>query len=355
MRNVIGRAFALTVIAVLSLGFLSSLVWCDEIILSEHVELISIDSPDSRAYQFNLAVGDMISISISVLGDSINLYIYNSTVDELLQRTNIITLEEQWTVPSDDTFEFIIETFAGENAQAIVDITIYRTHTLDNVPPEIDIISPENKTYNTSSVPLTFAVNEPASWIGYSLDNEANITITGNTTLTALPEGAHHITVYAEDASGNTGSSDTVYFTVSTPLPLHDIAVTSIVPSSTEVYEGASVNITVAIKNNGNSIETFNVTTYANTTTIQTQTVSNLVPDTQTTLLFVWNTTGFYLGNYTIKAEASIVHGETHVSDNVEVNGVVHVIPESPLLIILSPLLITTLLAVMAYRRKDPK
>ena len=51
--------------------------------------------------------------------------------------------------------------------------------------PTIEILSPENKTYTSSSVPLTFTVTDysPISWMGYSLDNQPNATITGNTTL----------------------------------------------------------------------------------------------------------------------------------------------------------------------------
>ncbi|MHA2202527.1 MAG: hypothetical protein ACW991_02450 [Candidatus Hodarchaeales archaeon] len=32
----------------------------------------------------------------------------------------------------------------------------------------------------TTSIGLNFTVNEPTSWIGYSLDSAANVTITGN-------------------------------------------------------------------------------------------------------------------------------------------------------------------------------
>jgi parallel beta-helix repeat protein len=95
-------------------------------------------------------------------------------------------------------------------------------HTLhavfkDTTPPAITIISPQNITYTTSSVPLTFTINEPTSWIGYSLDGQANVTISGNTTLTGLSEGSHNIIVYANDTSGNMGASNRVYFTIAPP------------------------------------------------------------------------------------------------------------------------------------------
>jgi len=91
-------------------------------------------------------------------------------------------------------------------------------YQLDFSPPEITIISPENKTYRAETVPLTFTVNESTSWMGYSLDGQENETITGNTTLTNLNNGSHNIIIHANDTSGNMGSSSKVYFTTSSPI-----------------------------------------------------------------------------------------------------------------------------------------
>jgi parallel beta-helix repeat protein len=94
----------------------------------------------------------------------------------------------------------------------------------DTTPPNISVISSENKTYTVSNVSLTFVVSETASWIGYSLDAQAIVTIAGNITLTGLSDGTHSLTVYAKDTAGNTGASETVYFTVETkkaePFPI---------------------------------------------------------------------------------------------------------------------------------------
>ena len=70
----------------------------------------------------------------------------------------------------------------------------------------------------TKDIPLIFTMNEPVSWMAYSLDNKANVTLSGNTTLTRLIEGSHTLVVYVKDAVGNSYSSDGVYFKVaSTP------------------------------------------------------------------------------------------------------------------------------------------
>jgi hypothetical protein len=90
--------------------------------------------------------------------------------------------------------------------------------------PQIKIISPITQTYNESSVSLVFTVNKPVEWVGYSLDGQQNITISGNTTLAGLSNGVHTVTVYANDTYGNMGSSETVNFTISEPFPISPIA-----------------------------------------------------------------------------------------------------------------------------------
>jgi hypothetical protein len=99
----------------------------------------------------------------------------------------------------------------GSQGSSSIDFTI-------NVPPSTAILSPENKTYHTADLPLNFTVNEPQKWVGYSLDGEKNITITGNSTITNLTNGFHSITVYANDTSGNMGASHTLAFTVAEPM-----------------------------------------------------------------------------------------------------------------------------------------
>jgi len=86
-------------------------------------------------------------------------------------------------------------------------------------PPTITVLSPQNLTYYNSSVPLTLTVHDYStiSWIGYSLDEQANTTITVNTII-SVGNGAHGIVVYANDTFGNMGSSQMVCFTVDSSL-----------------------------------------------------------------------------------------------------------------------------------------
>ena len=87
------------------------------------------------------------------------------------------------------------------------------------VPPTVRVVSPENKTYNVTSVSLVFTVNKPVVWMGYSLDGQETVTITGNTTISSLSSGLHNITVYAKDEFENIGTSETIVFTVTEPFP----------------------------------------------------------------------------------------------------------------------------------------
>lgn len=89
-------------------------------------------------------------------------------------------------------------------------------------PPVMTVISPENKTYAANTgIPLTFTVDESTRWMGYSLDGQANVTITGNATLPALSDGPHYVFVYANDTFGNMGKT-TTYFTVDATAPTAD-------------------------------------------------------------------------------------------------------------------------------------
>ena len=109
--------------------------------------------------------------------------------------------------------EYTVKVYASDTARNIgcSDIVYF---TVDTMPPEIEIVSPQNTTHSASSVSLSFTVSEPTSWVGYSLDRQMNVTITGNETLSEIYDGKHSVIVYAKDAAGNVGSSETIYFTV---------------------------------------------------------------------------------------------------------------------------------------------
>ncbi|MCL5948909.1 MAG: hypothetical protein M1490_00325 [Candidatus Bathyarchaeota archaeon] len=89
--------------------------------------------------------------------------------------------------------------------------------TVDTVSPSI-WLSIENSTYYSSEVSLSFKVDESLSQLSYSLDNQSNVTLSGNTTLTGLTYGRHNIIVYGTDTFGNV-DVQTVTFDVAQPFP----------------------------------------------------------------------------------------------------------------------------------------
>jgi hypothetical protein len=104
----------------------------------------------------------------------------------------------------------------------------------------------------------------------------------------------------------------------------HDVAITNVIPSKTIVGQGLTAKMDVSVLNEGNFTETFKVTVYANTTAIQTETLT-LTSQSFTTLTFTWNTSGFAMGNYTLSAVADAVPGETDTEDNTFIDGWVYV------------------------------
>lgn len=92
--------------------------------------------------------------------------------------------------------------------------------------PSIMILSPQNKTYTANNtILLTFTIDGFASWIGYSLNGQTNTTITGNTTLPALPDGCYYFVVYTNDTFGNIAFSPSTRFAVDTTVPTGAIAI----------------------------------------------------------------------------------------------------------------------------------
>lgn len=57
-------------------------------------------------------------------------------------------------------------------------------------------------------------------WIGYSFDNQNNITILGNKTIPILEDGVHSIQIFGNDSLGTMFQSEKRYFTISS-LPLN--------------------------------------------------------------------------------------------------------------------------------------
>ncbi len=98
----------------------------------------------------------------------------------------------------------------GINSSATVNFTM-------GAIPIVSFLVPQNSTFEGSSVPLNFTVDQPTSEITYSLDGQEKRTISENTTLTDLLNGVHNVTIHVIGEFGNLGGSETLYFNVDLP------------------------------------------------------------------------------------------------------------------------------------------
>lgn len=124
------------------------------------------------------------------------------------------------TVPIDRNITLSVLDYGAHNIAVYANSTsgtVYSDKIHFNNRP-IDIISPENKTYTKSQIPLNLAVSQTeTSIISYSLDGGENKTIDGNTVLTIAADGTHNLVVHYQDSSNDITYSDDVHFTVKTP------------------------------------------------------------------------------------------------------------------------------------------
>jgi hypothetical protein len=84
----------------------------------------------------------------------------------------------------------------------------FSLHLAPSIKPLID----QSPNVTFSSFPLNFTVDQPTSWLGYSIDNLANVTIDGNTTLTGLSAGNHSLFVFGNNTFGDMAKSETINF-----------------------------------------------------------------------------------------------------------------------------------------------
>lgn len=216
----------------------------------------------------------------------------------------------------------------------------------DTTPPAISILSPENKTFAVNNVPLIFTINESASWIGYSLDGQPNVTITHNTTLTGLLDGTHEVIVYANDTSGNMGASETVHFTDDTTPPY--IVDISQVPPETDVWPEDEVKVNVTVTDNliGVKKVTLNYTNGNGTwiTVEMAKTEAHIWSATIPPFPHDTNIT------YTITAEDNV--NNTITSQEIGYTCKSPVVPEFSVLCLLPSFMTATLLLIIFYKKK---
>jgi len=174
-----------------------------------------------------------------------------------------------------------------------------------------------------------------------SNDIQASISAsTGNTWDNDCPSGGNYWSTYAsvdlyhgpsQNETGSDGINDTQYtiainnvdrYPLVHPFSAHDIGIPNVIMAKTVIGQGYTSSINLKILNYGMYDETFTLILYANQSITAMQTIT-LTRRNSTIVTFVWDTTGFAKGNYTISAAAEILPGETDTADNSLTDGLV--------------------------------
>jgi len=290
---------------------------------------------------------EIVNINVTVLNEGELIEIFNVTTYydgmEIGTQTNI-TLEAgantTLTFTWDTTYVSATTNGTTYTISARSSELPYEANTTNNrfIDGNVTIYKPPGPFANFSFLPETPIEGEPvnfdaslstpdpktnASIISYAWDfsdgtteiyEDANLTDTA--THPYAEAGSYTVKLNVTDSEGlwdATKATVTVY--------RRDVAIVDVTAYPTMVVVGDAVSINVTVLNEGGLNETFDVTVYYDNTKIETQTVNNLLPSANTTLTFVWDTTGLATGEYVLKADASTVLGETDITDNSFING----------------------------------
>ncbi len=108
-------------------------------------------------------------------------------------------------------------TLSKSSERASFDRTIF--FVVGKVTPKIQVLSPQQKTYNSKDVSLLFKSDKPLTWAGYSLDQKRVVTSLPSAVLTNLFNGEHYLRVYGNGTDGNICASQEIVFTINGKNP----------------------------------------------------------------------------------------------------------------------------------------
>jgi len=216
--------------------------------------------------------------------------------------------------PKPPIHDIAVMSVAAERTSATVGDTVSISVRIENqgTVTEVTTVTVEAGTNSVGSRSVT-------------LDIGVNQTLQFPWDTSAFSPGVYQLRAEAAAVAGetdradNTGTGGTV--TLQSPR-IHDVAITSVTADKTNVQIGETVSITAVVANQGNVPESTMVTTFAGASTLGTL-IAGLVVGGNSALAFTWDTTGFPAGDYPVRAEASMVAGETDTADNALTDGTV--------------------------------
>lgn len=188
-----------------------------EVCYGEAINRLDIDSPLNATYDtediwFNVSSNAVLAAAWYSLDGAANV---------TMTETDHSAYQQATVSEGAHTVQFWANDSNGNVVSNSTQFTVNITE--DTTAPSITIESPLNQTYNESWVWMNVTLNENGDWAGYSLDGNANQTMSGSGTswyynASGLSNGSHYVVFYANDTSGNMGESGTVYFTINVPV-----------------------------------------------------------------------------------------------------------------------------------------
>lgn len=216
---------------------------------------------------------------------------------------------------------------------AVTAVTPSKTMVESGDPVEITV-----KVRNKGTATETFNVSTyyEALLIGNlqvsMLAPEAETTLTFEWNTSDVGEGFYRISASAP-LPGDVNPLDNTYtdgtVQVRGKRQAHDIAVVNVIPSSRLIRAGEVLQVVVTVRNKGMYPESFSVRLYYDHTVVGEKLMTNVAPETETYIIYDWNTTHISPGGYVLSAVADRVEGETQVDDNSFTDGSVMILPSS--------------------------
>jgi hypothetical protein len=278
------------------------------------------DSTDWVIRYYDIGQGTI----VNTMKVGINPSLYGSTIVYSTKETwlGVDINQNGYTSDSDHAVMYMSKTPTN-----VHDIAVYRIKlsSYDVIPGQsvsIDVIFENQGDYTENFNVIAYANSTIIGTVANITLASGNLTtVNFNWDTAGIPLGSYTISAQASIVAGENDTSDNILVdgTVLVRSGFHDIAVTNVETYQNLVYAGEIVSIYVTIENQGDFMEAFNVTTYADGV-VGTFTGS-ISRRTFIIVTFTWNTSNSALGTHTLWAQANTVPGETDTSDNTLVDG----------------------------------
>ena len=201
-------------------------------------------------------------------------------------------------------------------------ITLICNNILNAIEDGIDVWSYSGVTVYPTNVKINYNNIVGSGTYGLWVEDDVLEQVDARYNWWGNASGPYHPTLNpggtGDELYGNANFSPWLLAEKVPPL-VHDVAVINVVASPSRVVVGTAVQVSVTVKNEGNTYETFDVSLYYDNHFISKQTITDMIPGSTKILVFTWDTTGVTpYGDYAIKAEADAVPGETDLADNIK-------------------------------------